>query len=110
MNKDTETILRIICPHYEDGKCGCNVHQSRERDCTGNCHYGMIAEELIENGVFVRPCGTWYVEQLHVPDDAKNKNMERYRVVCPFCGRRNGKKQDKYCPECGSRLKKGKRA
>lgn len=49
--------------------------------------------------------GEWYKEQLPMPDNAKNKNMEHFRLVCPFCGRRNGKKRDNFCPECGAIMK-----
>ena len=108
MNNKAETILRIICPHYEGGQCECNVQQIGIRRCNGECHYGRIAEDLIENGVFVRPSGEWYKEELPVPYGAKNPSIERYRLVCPFCGHRNGKRWDKFCPECGSRLKKGR--
>lgn len=105
MNKQAETILRIICPHYADGQCECNSHQFGVRKCNGNCHYGFAAQELVENGIMIRQVGKWYKEPLPTPPNAKNTTMEHYRYVCPFCGTRAGKKKKRHCEECGAILK-----
>jgi hypothetical protein len=49
--------------------------------------------------------GEWYKEPLPAPENAKNTTMEHYRLVCPFCGRRNGKKREKFCADCGAILR-----
>ena len=63
-----------------------------------------VIEYLTENAGN-RIEGEWYRESLPVPDNAKHSALAHYRLVCPFCGRRNGKKRDNFCPECGKRLK-----
>lgn len=49
--------------------------------------------------------GKWYKEPLPTPENAKNTTMKHFRLVCPFCGRRNGKKREKFCADCGAILK-----
>ena len=49
--------------------------------------------------------GKWFKEQLPTPDDPKKQNMEHYRLVCPFCGLRHGKKKKNFCEDCGAILK-----
>lgn len=61
--------------------------------------------EYLTETLEARQSGKWYKEAITTPDDAKYTEMERYRYVCPFCGRRNGKKRDRYCPSCGAMLK-----
>lgn len=53
----------------------------------------------------VHNSGKWYKEPLPTPPNAKNTTMEHYRLVCPFCGRRNGKKREKFCADCGAILR-----
>lgn len=53
----------------------------------------------------VHKTGEWYKEPLPTPPNEKNPTMEHYRLVCPFCGRRNGKKREKFCADCGARLR-----
>lgn len=64
-----------------------------------------LADHLLDNGVTIRQSGRWFVEKLPTPENAKNTTMEHYRLVCPFCGRRNGKKREKFCADCGAILK-----
>lgn len=64
-----------------------------------------ILEYLMEQAVAHHKEGKWYKEPLPHPEDPKKQNMEHYRLVCPFCGRRNGKRRDRFCPSCGAMLK-----
>lgn len=64
-----------------------------------------LADHLLENGVTIRQVGKWYKEPLPTPPNAKNTTMEHYRLVCPFCGRRNGKKRERFCADCGAILR-----
>ena len=57
--------------------------------------------EIVAN----RKEGKWFKEQLPTPDDPKKQNMEHYRLVCPFCGLRHGKKKKNFCEDCGAILK-----
>lgn len=77
---------------YYDRNDGCNVYEA-------------IADHLLDNGVTTRQVGKWYKETLPTPPNAKNTTMKHYRYVCPFCGRRNGKKREKFCADCGAILR-----
>lgn len=61
--------------------------------------------EYLTESLEARTEGKWYRESLPVPDNAKYSAMSHYRLVCPFCGRRNGKRKDSFCGGCGARLK-----
>lgn len=63
-----------------------------------------ILEYLMEQAVAHHKAGKWYKQQLPTPDDPKKQNMEHYRLVCPFCGRQNGKKRERFCANCGAML------
>lgn len=66
---------------------------------------GIVANALNEVLPLIPKVGKWYKEPLPTPPNAKNTTMEHYRLVCPFCGRRNGKKREKFCADCGAILK-----
>ena len=78
-----------------DEKCGYVSEQKAE----------VLADKLLDNGVALQKFGKWFKEQLPVPKNAKNTTMEHYRLVCPFCGRRNGKKRERFCADCGAMLR-----
>ena len=70
-----------------------------------NTEHGIVANALNEVLPLIPKVGKWYVEELPVPENAKNTTMKHYRLVCPFCGRRNGKKREKHCADCGAILR-----
>jgi hypothetical protein len=61
--------------------------------------------EYLTESLEARREGEWFRESLPAPDDAKYTGMEHYRLVCPFCGRRSGKRRERFCAGCGARLK-----
>lgn len=70
-----------------------------------NTEHWIVANALNEVLPMIPRVGKWHKEPLPTPPNAKNTTMEHYRLVCPFCGRRNGKKREKYCADCGAILK-----
>lgn len=67
--------------------------------------HGIVANALNEVLPLIPRIGKWYVEELPVPENAKNTTMKHYRYVCPFCGMRAGKKKTKHCADCGAILR-----
>lgn len=70
-----------------------------------NTEHGIVANALNEVLPLIPKVGKWYVEELPVPENAKNTTMKHFRYVCPFCGMRAGKKKTKHCADCGAILK-----
>jgi hypothetical protein len=70
-----------------------------------NTERGITANALNEVLPMIPRVGKWYKETIPTPPNAKNTTMEHYRLVCPFCGRRNGKKREKFCADCGAILR-----
>lgn len=70
-----------------------------------NTERGITANALNEVLPLIPKVGKWYKETLPTPPNAKNTTMEHYRLVCPFCGMRAGKKKKKHCADCGAILR-----
>ena len=70
---------------------------------------GRISGEDVRNAPTIdpddcRPHGRWISERCnHVPH--RLKNPEKWVIhKCSLCGYSNGRKQSKYCPECGVKM------
>ena len=61
--------------------------------------------EYLQEGLEKRKEGVWYKETIPAPENSRYSAMAHYRLLCPFCGRRNGKRRDQFCGGCGAMLK-----
>jgi hypothetical protein len=90
---------------HMDATAALNYYRTLYHAEPQNTEHGIVANALNEVLPLIPRVGKWYKEPIPTPENAKNTTMEHYRLVCPFCGRRNGKKREKFCADCGAILR-----
>lgn len=98
MNKEIEEMARLACTCF-DGNCECcafNFYQP--------CPPKSSAERIYNAGYRKQRVGEW-VEVPNVTTSASGREIHSNLYVCSLCGRSNGRRKQKYCPECGAKMK-----
>ena len=90
---------------HMDATATLNYYRTLYHGEPQNTEHGIVANALNEVLPLIPKVGKWYKEPLPTPPNAKNTTMEHYRLVCPFCGMRAGKKKTKFCADCGAILR-----
>lgn len=105
-SKMTDAELLDFC---EDNFCElavCKALGCEENCIDEDCPLAQLFQRFKKKITEETPrTGKWYKETIPTPPNAKNTTMEHYRLVCPFCGMRAGKKKTKFCADCGAILR-----
>ena len=101
---NTMTEFEMLTMHM-DSTAKLNFYRTLYHAEPQNTEHGIVANALNEVLPMIPKVGKWYKETIPTPPNAKNTTMEHYRLVCPFCGMRAGKKKTKYCADCGAILR-----
>ena len=90
MNKEIEEIVQVI--QQEKFLGGLVGFEER------------IAERLLAAGYRKQRVGEW-VAVPNITTSASGREIHSNLYVCSLCGRSNGRRKQKFCPECGAKMK-----
>ena len=113
-NKQIEEMAKVLnecCNRYDEkgnllgNKCG-----SCEHWCDTNhicCSYNTKeAEALYTAGYRKQSEGEWIAKE-RISTSKRGRTIHYATYKCSVCGKWNGRKKQKYCPDCGVKMKGG---
>lgn len=107
MNEKKQKIISDICPFYKEyGTCEqCNKALDIDDE---PCYFECMADAIINNNYAKQSEGEWYVNYMMSKKPSKIGRIIQYTTyTCSACGKPNGRKKSKFCPNCGRKMKGG---
>jgi hypothetical protein len=108
MNKEKQIIEDMAkhCHFCEKGKC--LLLGDEAVDCDTECDICEFAKSLYTAGYRKQSEGEWYVNYMMSKKPSKRGRIIQYTTyTCSVCGKPNGRKKSKFCPNCGAKMKGG---
>lgn len=108
MNNEKQQIKEMAkcCTYYHNGECCADV--TNICDCDLMCEMFGVFANLEKENYRKQSEGEWYVNYMMSKKPSKRGRTIQYTTyTCSVCGKPNGRKKSKFCPNCGAKMKGG---
>lgn len=98
--KQIEEMAVAMCGNYYKGDC-----VGGECTCTYECIYAIMANRLYRYHNYRKQSEGEWVANPHISISKRGRTIHYATYKCSVCGKWNGRKKQKYCPNCGAKMK-----
>ena len=99
--KQIDEIAKLICTYPQ-----CICYNSIGECANTECQIVDKAEALYTADYRKQSEVDWYVNYMMSKKPSKRGRIIQYTTyTCSVCGKPNGRKKSKFCPECGAKMK-----